>query len=276
MRIAYVNSKGKTFELTNNRKIKIMDADFHKYSYGYESTDLTFGIDLKRFKKEAYTYPAKLYFHGSASNRARQMDELHDAAAFDRENKKAGKLIREDWYIECYIIEGDAYANEEQSNVTVKDISFLCPYPFWIQEHKIQLFSNGGEKSTSGLDFPFDFPFDFAPRQSGVVTREIDHYASSHFKMRFYGPCVDPIVKINGYPYQIFATLKSGEYLEIDSRNHFVTKYTEDGSTENLYNSRSFKYSVFEKIPSGVLRFVWDGSFGIDLTLYLERSVPKW
>lgn len=204
------------------------------------------------------------------------VNRFHEITDIDVIRKSPGRLYVGDMYINCYVTESKKSNWESESEFMDVDLIIAVEYPFWIREHNIQILPKGVEQSSSGMDFPFDFPFDFSPRQSGVATREINHYTSSHFKMRFYGPCVDPVVKINGYPYQIYTVLKSGEYLEIDSRNHFVTKYMEDGSTDDLYNSRSFDYSVFEKIPSGVLKFVWDGSFGIDLKLYLERSEPKW
>lgn len=278
MRIAYMNSRGETFELSDNRKIRIADADFHKYSYGYNGTEQIYGVELEEFKKSPCSYPVKLYFYGSASTRAEQIERLHDAAAYDRANKKHGKLIKGEWHIECYIMDGDTYPCDNIQNVTVKELTFLCPYPFWIREHNISLNTNSFEKETgsAGLDFPFDFGFDFTKNRYGNSIQEVSHYKPSNFKMKFFGPCTDPVIKINDYPYQIFTTLKRGEYLEIDSRHHTVTKYEENGKTSNLYNSRAFKHSVFEKIPSGILEFIWDGSFGIDLTLFLERSVPRW
>lgn len=275
MRIAYINSEGKVFEFLNNNRIKIADADFHKYTYGYDGTELTYGVEVENFKKDPITYPIELNFYGSTKNREQHIADFDDAAAYDRENKKTGKIIWGEWYISCYVIEGDTYPSEKQSNVTVKEVSLLCPYPFWIRDVSFQFIPQKSEQSTGGLDFPTDFPFDFAPEEFGVEVRQVDHYTSSDFVMRYYGPCVEPKVMVNGYPYQIFTTLEVNEYLEINSKKNSVTKFLANGTTVDLYNSRSFKNSVFEKIPGGRLVFNWPGTFGVDLTLFLERSVPK-
>lgn len=275
MRIAYINSEGKAFEFLNNKNIKIKDADFYKYSYGYEGTELTFGVNVERFKKGPSTYPVELLFYGSSKNRSKQIADLHEAVAVDRINKEPGKLIYGDWYIKCYVIEGDTYPYENQPNITVKETSLFCPYPFWIREKSFEFLPKNTDQTADGLDFPTDFPFDFTPEQSGIEVREVEHFDSSNFLMRYYGPCENPSVSINGYPYRIFTTLEANEYLEIDSRKNSVTKFMANGETSDLYNSRSFKQSVFEKIPSGRLVINWTGTFGIDLTLYLERSVPK-
>jgi hypothetical protein len=43
----------------------------------------------------------------------------------------------------------------------------------------------------------------------------------------------------------------------------------------NLFDSRNKAQSVFEKIPEGALTFAWEG-FSFELTLFEERSEPKW
>ena len=87
MRIAYENSEGKIFEFTENEKIRVTHANFHKYAYKYEGVELEYGIKLKRFKKDPGTYPITLYFYGSARKRAKRMDDLHELVSIDRINK---------------------------------------------------------------------------------------------------------------------------------------------------------------------------------------------
>lgn len=277
MNIFYVNS--------NNEKIDLLEppymmqtGELFNVKWSYDSRESSSGgSKIFRFRKNLEERAVTL----SITNYGKESYELsvnrfHEVTDIDVIRNSPGKLYVNDMYIHCFIIESRKSNWESESDFMDVDLVIAIEYPFWMREHNIQLLPNTNEQVSSGLDFSFDFPFDFAPMMSGAVTKEIDHYTSSHFKMRFYGPCVDPVLKINGYPYQIHTDLKAGEYLEIDSRNNVVTKYMENGSTSNLYNSRAFEHSVFEKIPSGILRFNWDGTFGIDLTLYLERGEPKW
>ena len=276
MSISYMNSSGKTFEFTKDNGIRVMDADFHKYSYEYEGSELEFGIEKEKFKKKPCTYPVKLYFYGSANKRSQRMNELHDAAEFDRSNRKRGKLFRGDWYIGCYIIEGDSYSHENLNGVTVKDISFFCPYPFWIREVSKQFMPAIIPGIQDGLDFQFDYPFEFANNGPGTEKWFVDHYMPCDFEMTIYGPCIEPKIYVNRYQYQIHTMLEEGEYLTIDSRRNSVIKYKRNGEIENIYNSRDFSYSVFKKMPCGLMYFDWNGMFGFDLTMFLERSKPKW
>lgn len=128
----------------------------------------------------------------------------------------------------------------------------------------------------NGLDFPYDHPFDFAAEDLGAVAWEIDHVRSSEFQMIVYGPCTNPYILINGHAYAVYTDLEAGEYLIIDSRDSTVYKYLSNGTVENLFHDRGLADSVFEPIPSGLLRINWSGAFGFDLTLFLERREARW
>lgn len=94
--------------------------------------------------------------------------------------------------------------------------------------------------------------------------------------MTMYGPCVNPRVLINGYPYEVLTTLEAGEYLVIDSAEQTVVKHLNSGLTSNLYDARGYEYSIFEKIPPGMIRMNWPGDYGIDLVLHLKRREAAW
>lgn len=104
----------------------------------------------------------------------------------------------------------------------------------------------------------------------------IEHPTSSEFRMIVYGPCVNPRILINGYPYEVFTTLDARDYMIIDSQSDTVYKYLNNGTVQNLFHNRGLEHSIFEKIPSGLLNFNWSGDFGFDLTLYLERREAAW
>ena len=109
-----------------------------------------------------------------------------------------------------------------------------------------------------------------------MATWDIDHVTASDFEMIMYGPCVNPYVIINGHTYTVYTDLEAGEYLVIDSRAYTATKYLSNGTTQNMFNERGLADSIFEKIPSGLLRINWSGDFGFDLTLFLERREARW
>ena len=104
----------------------------------------------------------------------------------------------------------------------------------------------------------------------------VDHCAPCEFLMTVFGPAVDPRIVINGHPYQIYTTLDSNEYLQIDSRANTVVKYLANGIRQDIYDYRAKQESVFDPITPGNISVVWSGEFGFDITLYCERSEPRW
>ena len=54
-----------------------------------------------------------------------------------------------------------------------------------------------------------------------------------------------------------------------------IMMYNTDGTNTNLFNFRNKTNSIFRKIPAGNLEISWDSSYGVDLTIYRERSEPK-
>lgn len=53
-------------------------------------------------------------------------------------------------------------------------------------------------------------------------------------------------------------------------------KYLSNGTTANLFDVRGYDYSVFKKIPSGLISVNWSGDFGIDLYVFLKRKEAAW
>ena len=275
MIVKYVNSNGISFDLESN-SLRIKDGNFHKNSWKAKAEEVQYGDNVKSFTKQSLIYEITLTLRGNIEKRKRLLDELHDAAEYDIVQNNPGVIWFGDYYIKCFITLSDTHASSESSYRTDKKIEIYCPYPFWIKEATKQFLPQSSSDTTDGLDFPFDFAFDFASDQVGIAKWSVDHYAPSDFQMIIYGPCTEPRILINDHPYQIHTELEASDYLIIDSRKNTVTKYLANGTAVNLYNSRNFKYSVFEKIPAGDLTINWNGSFGFDITLYLERSEPKW
>lgn len=275
MILKYTNSQGKVFELISNGLYRIKTANFHSYAWNVQGVPKKFGIKVENFTKDPYEYKMTVVFRGSDKVRKDTINLFHEAMAYDIIVKKPGKLQWGEYYIDCYITSTSTYP-DEKSHQTINDLIILAPYPFWIQEISKLFIAKTQSFMLAGPSYAFDYPFDYELAGAGIESWDNKHYAPSHFKMTIYGPCVYPRVLVNGYPYQIFTELAATEYLIIDSRDNTVTKYLTNGETENIYNSRQFDYSVFNKIPGGQTTVNWSGDFSFEITLYLERSEPKW
>lgn len=125
------------------------------------------------------------------------------------------------------------------------------------------------------LDYEYDFNYDYTMPYGSDLIWTVDHFAPCEFLLTVFGPVTDPMILINGHPYQVYTSLDENDYMQINSRNNTIVKYRSDGVRQDIYDSRAKQQSVFDLIAPGNIRVVWPGSFGFDLKLYCERSEPK-
>ena len=89
-------------------------------------------------------------------------------------------------------------------------------------------------------------------------------------------PPIEQSVASDEYLDYEYDELGSNDYLQIDSRNNKVIKYLSNGTRQDMYNYRAKQQSIFEPITPGNITVMWPGTYGFDLTLFCERSEPKW
>ena len=272
MEFYYVNSKNEKLDFTKFPYLAKDISELLNYGHRYKCngnkisefydsvSEIPFSVNVYADTKEEYQDAANRFF---------------EVTEYDFVSGNKGRLYYNGQYVECNLISNKKDDWYEEIGFHVAYVNMVTDHPVWITEDSKQFYP-GHKEAEGGLDFPFDFPFDFTSNEKRSERWNVDHLTSSHYKMTIYGPCVNPRILVNGYPIQVFTELEANEYMVIESRKHTVTKYLANGTTENAYNSRQFEPSIFEKIPSGLLTFDWNGAFGFDLTLYLERSEPKW
>lgn len=206
---------------------------------------------------------------------AKNMEHLYSVISVDAEEATYGRLYVNDTSLRCRVRESKK-TNWKGYVFSEVELTFTAPELAWVREEKNTFFPQEESTAADGLDFTFDFPFDFADPRRGSAAWEIDHVTASDFQMIVYGPCVNPKVLINDNAYEVFTTLEANEYMIIDSRDYTAYKYLTNGTEQSLFDNRGLEQSIFEKIPSGMLRINWSGDFGFDLTLFLERREAQW
>lgn len=257
----YKNSKGETLDLLNY-PYRTADADWFDSEW-----DETIGGEYQK------TVQVDV-FGNNAEDFAQNMERLYSVTAVDPEEGAYGRLYVNDTFLRCRIQtsrktswQGYVYAEVE--------LTFTAPEISWITEVTKQFFPQDDSADT-GLDFPYDHPFEFAEDDTGSKAWDIEHVGSSEFQMIMYGPCTNPYVMLNGHSYAVYTDLEQDEYLIIDSQNCTVLKHQSDGMIQNLFHERGLDDSVFEPVPSGLIRISWPGTFGFDLTLFLKRREARW
>lgn len=263
--VEYISSEGKKYSLQTN-KSWITDGTFHKRSWKQNQ---------KAFKRESVTYDLTLTIRGTLEERITFLNELGNSMDKDVEIGNPGKIYVNGEYIKGFFIESESAASENKNCWTENKLKFYCPDACWITETEYS-FKAQNKISTDNKIYPLKYPFRYA---NGMENTYIinPHFTDANFLLRIYGPSVNPLVNIGGYPYLVNTVLEKGEYLEINSLEGTVEKTMNDGERINIFHTRAKgAKSVFKKIPAGRQNITWPGEFDFDLIIYEERSEPKW
>ena len=274
--VRYVNSKGRSMDLSSNFTVRIKKktAGFYNYEYTPDVTQLAMGVRVNRFTKAAAQYEMTIDFSGSREERAENLQAFFELADYDVAMNKPGRLYVGDQYADGFIVKSEVERYDDRYRTIGKKCTFYLPYPYWIEDRTISYEAIDGQQS-GGIEFPIGFPFDLGRTTSGRNTVNNTHYIPTSFLLTIYGPCVNPSIMIGGSIYKVNTAVGNGEYLEIDSINKTVRRKTSSGFV-NEYNNREKSQSIFEPIQPGVNTLIWSGAFSFDLTLHQERSELKW
>lgn len=124
-----------------------------------------------------------------------------------------------------------------------------------------------------------DFPYDFLADLGRFTTVKNDSAYACNWELVIKGPVTAPAVVIN----DIFigveeVSIPVNASLVINSRDKTILLVYSNGETENFfgYRIKAEGNYVFEKIPHGTFTASVNDSFEWSLTLFDERSEPKW
>lgn len=205
----------------------------------------------------------------------RAVNHLHDVFERDVLSGIPGRLYFCESYIPCYIIMSEKSDWESDIFMTL-DLTLLTNGA-WITEKTfhfktVDALASAAAEGGNYLKYPFNYPYNY---QSDVILTylENDGVGPCDFDMVIFGPCTNPKVHISDDVYEINVDLHESEYLIITSSPKRMIKHFADGSEENVMNARNKKYGI-ERIAPGTNIINRNGSFGVDITIYKERSVP--
>lgn len=269
----YQNSKGKKIDLMSG-PYRLITADF----FDYEWDEISYSGKIYGFTRKTFVKEVKLDVFCAKSEFARNMNHLESIFAEDVVSVTPGKLYVNDDYLTCYV-KGVKKDEWEAGIYTIVNLAIVTDCPYWILE-KDRKFLPVSRRTESGrddfLNYPLNYPFNYTVSDRGSSAWYVDHIKPLPFYMIVYGPVTNPRILINNLPYEVYTTLESNEYMTIESRTHKVLKYASNGTIINLYNNRRTEQSIFEPLSPGNIQFNWSGTFGFDLTIFLEGNEPRW
>nr|DAZ16991.1 MAG TPA: tail protein [Caudoviricetes sp.] len=265
--VEYISSDGKKYSLQNDKRW-ITEGTFHRRSWKQNQ---------KGFKRESVTYDLTLTIRGTLEERIDFLNEFRASIDNDVIKNKEGTISVNGAYIKGFFTESETGVSEIKKCWSEIKLKLYCKESAWITEKGYEFKKGIEKKSGDWLDFSIDFPFDLTGDEKGIGNVQIDHYTECDFLLTLYGPCTNPRIVIGDNLYEVKTKLDEGEYLTINSRAGTVVRVRTSGIEVNEFDNRTtVPNSPFEKIQPGYNLVSWDGSFGFDLLLYMERSEPAW
>lgn len=273
--IYYKNNYGQSVNFTD-WPYMISESDLFNYGWSYEGE-----MEISSFKKGITEKSMKISV--AADNLTlydNALNHLHEVMEKDVMNLTPGRLYVDEFYLSCYVISSEKADFFPGVPFLTNTFTVASDTGKWVREHTevFKADTNIAYNGTSvqrNLDYAYDFNYDYANGSMGKGLVN-DGFFDTNFEMIIYGGCSNPRVMIAGHIYEVECQLDTGEYLTVNSITKKIFKTKISGEKVNLFKNRNRESYIFKKIPPGNSSVAWNGMFGFDVTLFEERSEPKW
>lgn len=288
MKFYYENHKGEIIDFSKPPYL-FQKLNFFDWEYSYDND----GIKTSRFYKKPREFKGELmvFSINDLQNTSKEtmweqaINDLQKILAVDVINNKNGKLHTDNGdYLSCKIIASEKKEWNVLNNFVRNDLTILTDLPFWINEQKVIISPISEELIGEGEEgiktYPYTYPYRYPLLQTETLV-DVEHYTDSDFKLIVYGPTTSVNIEINNHPYIVEYPLEKGEHMVIDSRKYVPKEerlyvVRTNGEKENIFNYRGVEHSVFQKIPYGQIKIDYPRTYGLELTIFKERSEPPW
>lgn len=251
--------------------------DLHSFSWDVTSkNDRIYSFNRKMVEKKIPI----IIFCETASEGIAMRNRLYEICEKDVMAKEYGRIIIGKYYLRCYVKASEKVEYLSSQKYMKATLTIITDLPYWTKEtlYRFGYGSNsGGDNEGLYLDGKYDYPFDFtyslldtAIRNTGII--------ATNFKIVIYGACTSPTLVIGNKEYTVHANIEESEKLTIDSASKKIYLTKADGTTENCFNLRekNTEFYIFDKIASGTNIVRLENCYKADVTVYDERSEPKW
>lgn len=270
-RIRYINNNHKVVEF-GKKGIYANENDLRDYIWTYDTDRNKIGNFRKTAAKKTIPIVIKA---DTEENAAEIKNNMFKVFEYDVLLGIPGKLLIGEYYMECYIVESckSNYINDKKiMNTSIKIASDTGN---WIKKTRHE-FIHEDIPDISGRGYPYEYKYDYSMGSGYVNILENEHFASCDFIMKISGYAFEPSITIGGHVYKVNETIQINEILTINSKEKTIILTKNNGIQVNLYSKREKSSYIFEKISPGENQVYWNSGFNFEITLFEERSEPKW
>lgn len=279
--LIYENNKGEKINLCKLPYWLNVENIFD-YEWDYTKREKRRGSIIAGFTKVISTKDLVLHIMGnSKSVRDDAIDNFNSIVESDIYDGRPGKIWVGNWYTYGYIV---ASKNEKwQYDVPIikKTITLAREQDSWYRTIVKKSYEGDAYTPTpaewdKNFEPSYDFPHDYMTDFDTSVKLVNPDALPSNFILMIQGEAIQPRVKIGDNIIEFNMEVPTGAVLEINAITKKVTMHMPDGTDVNSFGARNPDYYVFERISSGANAVTWNGGFAWEITLFEERSEPRW
>lgn len=268
-RFTHTNSKGETLDFVS-LGIFINYNQLRNYEWSVQSENnqikgFTRGIVKK-------TIPFVFYVSEEKSNLIKDMFFEH--FEIDVLTGRKGYFLINGYKYHCFVtksVKSDYLISERHLKISVETTTDT---PYWKKEKTSTIDFKNITGETNALKYPFAYPFTYKGSNSVNVINEA--FFESDAIIRVYGEAINPLVMIGDNVYQVNDAISEKEYIEINTSERTIYKFSVFGDKTNIFEKRNKQYDIFKRVPSGSNIVSANGLFKVDIVIMDKRSEPKW
>lgn len=274
-KMKYVNSRGQVIEF-GKKPFFINYSEIRKYAWNY---DLHRNYNrIARFNRGLTEKRLPVVIAADNAEACTvAKNQLHDVINYDIAKKAKGKLYVGEHYIEGYFIAAEPSSYLESPYVARIDLTFCAEKSVWVKEIVTEFIRK--TDSVADIDSkspPYAYPYDYLMENTSRTNIENTTTTDAPIAIVINGYAENPSIRIGQNLYELEVTVGQGEYLIIDGLNKEAKLYDLTGNSASVFGYRNKLHDLFAKVPEGNNAVSWSGSFEFTITLYEERSEPKW
>ena len=267
----YVNHLGEVIEFGKNG-IFANSNDLRDYAWLYDSDKNR----IENFRKGVVnkTIPFVIFAQSEEEGIALK-NKIFEVFEKDVISGQFGKIFIGEYYMNCFITASTKTEYLTNKGLLNLSATIVSDTGNWIKETR-QEFIYSESQDETGKGYEYGFEYDYAASSGNTNIINNSHFGSCDFIMKISGYAHEPSITIGDHTYKVNDTIQENEILTIDSKAKTIILTKNNGVQVNLFSKREKSSYIFDKIPSGNSKVYWNSGFNFELTLFEERSEPKW
>lgn len=252
--VKYQTHDGYEISLSDNG-VYVKSSDLHDYAWDYIEKGGKIAAFRRRITKKNIEISISCDTESAGIEKRNQLTKYFEKDILARQ---PGAIFVNGYFLRCYVVASAKSSYLTSKKTMLVKLELLTDDPIW--------------RSAVSANITMQSP------SLGSVTSPLSNAAD--FRIEIQGPTSSrPSVTIGGVLYGISVDVTAGQTLVIDSALKKVYIRTASGTTLDRYDKRlrsNYKDRIFTKIPSGISEVRKSYSFDWTISVYEERSEPKW